>query len=371
MQQTRRVTGVAALARLARIAGTLALLVPAMGAPLRAQGTPKTFTATVGVKTEIDAGDGQITVSTKPTHGTTDTATDSGAGGKTHLFYTTSATETATSDTLTYKIGTQPEQTARITIAPKAPTTGGDQKSGGGTTPGDRPAQSGFSDDAYKTSFQALFVLFVLATVLESALALLFNWRPFVETFNARAVRPVISFAVSMSFVWWFKLDIVTTLVNAIQQSSIRSDLGGKILTAMVLAGGSAGINNLMVALGFRQVKTPETAVPKPAPTEGWIAVSIIRKAAVGPVSVCIGTPVGGQIPLVATIEESTRSPFYRYFFRDPGRFPGTGGYSVPAGSAIAVEVSAATATPGVTKTVGWGPKIIAAGAIINLQFDV
>src|SRR5437773_1039830 len=51
-------------------------------------------------------------------------------------------------------------------------------------------------DTVFSNSIKAIFVLFVLALVLESALAVIFNWRPFVETFNARATRPLISFVV-------------------------------------------------------------------------------------------------------------------------------------------------------------------------------
>ena len=39
----------------------------------------------------------------------------------------------------------------------------------------------GFSGAVYEQSARALFFLFVLAVILESGLAILFNWKPFVE----------------------------------------------------------------------------------------------------------------------------------------------------------------------------------------------
>jgi hypothetical protein len=37
------------------------------------------------------------------------------------------------------------------------------------------------SNSIYTQSFKALFVLFIIATILESGLAVLFNWRPFIQ----------------------------------------------------------------------------------------------------------------------------------------------------------------------------------------------
>ncbi|MBV8048301.1 MAG: hypothetical protein JO171_14175, partial [Paludibacterium sp.] len=178
---------------------------------------------------------------------------------------------------------------------------------------------TGFSDDASPEAFKALFLLFVLATVLESALAIVFNWRPFAETFNARAVRPVVSFFVSLGIVVVFKLDVVSGLAKLITPGVPSLDVAGTILTAMVLAGGSAAVNNLMVSLGFRQIRTPETTTPKPPLDKGWISVSVERTNAIkGPVTVGIGVETGGNIPVVASIDCSAR-PGLGYFLRDRG----------------------------------------------------
>lgn len=240
-----------------------------------------------------------------------------------------------------------------------------------GSAPVPAPAVTpGFSAQAYPEAVKALFLLFVLAVILESALAILFNWRPFVETFNARAVRPIISFVAAAVLVWHFDLDVVGKLARLIQPDIASDDWTGRILTAMVIAGGSAGVNNLMVSLGFRQARTPDTVAPKPPATEGWISVSVTRKQAKGQVSIFIGTEVNGRTPIAGVINQSTRAGWASYFLRDPGRFPGYGGYAVRAGSEVRVEVTGSDASGNaLTKT--WGPNLIAGGAIIDLKFEL
>lgn len=49
--------------------------------------------------------------------------------------------------------------------------------------------------NVYGGSAKALFALFAIAIVLESGLALIFTWRPFLTTFNSRAVKPLVSLA--------------------------------------------------------------------------------------------------------------------------------------------------------------------------------
>jgi hypothetical protein len=140
----------------------------------------------------------------------------------------------------------------------------------------------------------------------------------------------------------------------------------------MVIAGGSAAVNNLLVTLGFRQLRTPETVTPKPPLNKGWISVSVIRTNAIqGEVDVRIGVPdAAGTVPAVASLAKSTR-PGWRYFFRDPGRFPGSGGYTVNSGATVKVVCTATAKGGGALKTQAWGPNVIADGAIIDLTFTM
>ena len=269
-----------------------------------------------------------------------------------HIFYKAKDTSATVIENLTCTVGDQ-KQTVSIAVTPK------------------RSPTSGFSDEAYPQAFKALFLLLVLAIVLESALAILFNWRPFVETFNSRAVKPLVSLAFALALVYMFQIDLVTSLAKLISPNVPALDNTGRNLTAMVIAGGSAAVNNLMVGLGFRQQRTPETVAPTPPANKGWISVSIVRTDKIkGPVTVAIGVANGNQVPVVASLDRTTK-PAYRYFFRDRGRFPGSGGYAVAKGDSVTVKVSALKAEGSGTLEKTWGPNIIADGAIIDLTFTM
>jgi hypothetical protein len=140
----------------------------------------------------------------------------------------------------------------------------------------------------------------------------------------------------------------------------------------MVIAGGSAAVNQLMLALGFRPLRSPETVSPPPPANKGWISVSIVRTDKIrGPVTVGIGVKdANDMVPVVASLNGST-IPAYRYFLRDRGRFPGSGGYTVAKGDNITVTVSASKARGNGTVNKTWGPNIIADGAIIDLTFEM
>jgi hypothetical protein len=220
--------------------------------------------------------------------------------------------------------------------------------------------------EAYQEGFKALFVLFVLAVLIESALAIVFNWRPFVETFNARAVRPLVAVVVAYIFVEGFDLDIVTNLVNGATTAEHPSRPLGQILTAMIIAGGSAGVNSLFVALGYRERKTPETTAPKPPPTVGWIAVRLVSKPpeGSGSIDVCIGKPPAADKPppVVGTIKHKSRA-VVNYLLADKGRFPTYGGHAVAADSEVTIALMSGDET--IKK---WGPHTVAGGAIIDID---
>ena len=236
------------------------------------------------------------------------------------------------------------------------------------------------SPDVYSQSFKALFVLFILAVIIESGFAVLFNWRPFVETFNSRSVKPLVAFAFCWLFVEAFDLDITTRLVNVYSSTNYPVNLPGKIVTALVLAGGSSGVNNLMVSLGFRAPISSTPAPARPPPNEAWIAVRLNRRLARGPVTVRIGDPAAGALPVAGMIAGSAHpgGAVVSYFLRDRGRFPGTGGHriSVPAAAppTVRVELEGVTAAGAAIPAApgsSWGGYPVTAGAVIDLELTL
>ena len=230
-----------------------------------------------------------------------------------------------------------------------------------------------------------VLILLLVAILLESALAILFNWRPFVEIFNARAVRPLIAFGVSLVFVISYQFDAVSALMSAVTQTNSVGLPLGKILTAAILAGGSAGINTLLVALGFREVKTPTTAGPRPNPNEAWVALKILPESDLtDDVRVHIGPFIPDapndvtKIPLVAVLPAShmkERTAIWRFFFSETNRFPSYGGHSVPLGERcqIAIVANSSQSEKGTSRAIFPIPEgfLPAPGAIIDFSIQI
>lgn len=238
------------------------------------------------------------------------------------------------------------------------------------------PTDSAFGE-VYEASFKAIFLLFVLAVLLESALALLFNWKPFVENLVPRAVRPLIAFVVAFLFVRYFDLDIVTALVNAVTGKAYAASTPGMVLTAMIIAGGSAGVNSMLVALGFRQVRTPATAgPPKPPAGKAYISVRALKGEAVGDLYVYAGPPPAAGAPagtrplLLGVIKGRSVRNFFSWFVPDSGRLPRYGGHTVDPGRDYVIVVEGRKEDGTVVQ---WqvGPLQFADGAFVDLDVTV
>lgn len=224
------------------------------------------------------------------------------------------------------------------------------------------------SAELYSQSFKVLFVLFIIAVILESGLSVIFNWRPFIQLFDSRGMKTIISVGFALFFVSVFDLDVTTRLINVYSGSNFPVNLPGKIVTALVLAGGSSGVNNLLVALGFRSVKTEKQDAPQPPPTEAWVSVRLLRNRAKGPVTVRIG-PDGNALPVAGTIVgSSSGNRLLQYFLRDQGRFPTAGGFAVTPGQACQIRLEGVDATGASITSANWGPYPLAPGAIVDLE---
>ena len=234
----------------------------------------------------------------------------------------------------------------------------------------DTPAAPGFSGAAYEQAGRAVFFLFVLAVVLESALALLFNWKPFTDKLSPRAVRPLIAFFISLLFVYLLDIDVIGILASALNGSKLEVSHQGKIITAMVIAGGSSGVNTMLVALGFRSVKTPETSVPKPPPEKAWLAVRAPKGQAVGDLLVFVGPP--GNLALLGVIKgRSKAGSVASWFLSDPGRLPTYGGLVVPTDKTVTIEVIGKDERGMPLPPAVYGPLQFAKGALVDIDITL
>lgn len=230
--------------------------------------------------------------------------------------------------------------------------------------------------DLYAQSLAALTMLFVLAVLLESAFALIFNWRVFQAYFSARGVRTIIMVAGALALVNLFDIDIVASLVAAYNTPKgapivdVASGPASVLVTALILAGGSSGVHNIMKALGYRS-GMDETAAPTPPRDKAWVAVRVRRQATIGPLFVHLreGGPADANSPSPIAGMVLTRRPTLRgLLLRDASRFPQSGGYQVKANTLYRLTVEGKDAQGNPVVPINDIAYVFADGAIVDLE---
>lgn len=249
----------------------------------------------------------------------------------------------------------------------------------------------GLSDAVYSTSISALTVLFVMAVVLESAFAVIFNWRIFLAYFSTKGVKTIVMVVVSLILVYAFNLDVVASLITAyklpagsgapLDSSAFATEVAkvsgtvSKITTALVLAGGSAGVHNLMNALGFRSNREAEIE-PVPPQDEAWVAVKVKRVNAVGRVQVVISKvdamPQGEVAPpAIAGSIGFSRPRVSDLLLRNIDRFPQNGGYVVKPNEPYRILVEGQDKNGSTLTRLGDRYYVFAPRAIVDFQVEI
>lgn len=109
----------------------------------------------------------------------------------------------------------------------------------------------------FEVSLRALTALFVLAILIESALSVIFNWRLYLKFFSNRGMKTLIMIGVAALVVWTFNIDILEKMLASYGVPvSSESFFLSNLLTALILAGGSAGVYKILVALGYREARS-------------------------------------------------------------------------------------------------------------------
>lgn len=227
------------------------------------------------------------------------------------------------------------------------------------------------NEEVYERSFQAIFILFILAVVVESGLQLIFRWRPYVRNFDTSGVNALVAFGFSFLLVQMFNLDIATQLVNAYTSPAITypSSTVGSLLTAMIIAGGSAGVNRVFRGFGFRPIELPAEISGPRDETIAWISVMLDRNNAHGPVNVLFGDEANPSV--IGTIKgNQLQWPLFHYFIRNPGRFPQSGGFAVAVKSDQILKLVGTDVKGNVVEGT-WGPFNVGPRAIIDVEMNL
>lgn len=233
--------------------------------------------------------------------------------------------------------------------------------------------ESGPSQILSPEAGQELLFLLVLAALIEQALGLVFNWKPFVASFDRKAVRPLISFAVCLVVTSRFDPPLLGHLLPPGVLSTI--------LTAMILGGGSAAVNNLLKTLGLRDQLPAADAVPqgpRPPADKAWIAVIPKVKTEVTGTLTVVGT-VDGSTDVVqlgqVSAEAARTGRRWGLLLANKGRFPPVGGHAIAPGTWTiwleSTRLKAAPSPPPVTSENQWGPYKVEAGSIIDITLTI
>ena len=209
----------------------------------------------------------------------------------------------------------------------------------------------------------------VVVVVLESALSAVFTWRVYRAVFNHRALKMPIMFAVGLLVVIGFDYDVFAHVMK------LAGTAGGstwvtKVISALIVAGGSSGVNTLFQNLGLRSPLPEAPARPVLAQTEAWISVRVNGGAPSDIFQVAIkevetnGPQLAGSVevkPFGVRLREAWQS--------DARRFPNYGGWSVKAGQGYLIQVVDSRVENAEPKTVYQGS--FAPRAIIDFQVKV
>lgn len=247
--------------------------------------------------------------------------------------------------------------------------------------------------DMLGDSVMILVELFVLAVVLESALALIFTWAPFRETFNGQGVKPLVSFAAALALTGLFHTEILAKVVESYGgRHDHASDFLGQLIDSMIIAGGSSGVHTMLQKLGIRLPNASDADVPRPPVTKAWLAVLLKRRQARGPVQVeiaAVGAPAaadpaaGPDAPLSAadpaplwevcgTISGNAHvSHAAQFFLRDYGRFPTAFGWPVEPGTSYLLRLTGFDAAGQPVESVPYGPLTLATGASVDIDLTL
>jgi hypothetical protein len=98
---------------------------------------------------------------------------------------------------------------------------------------------------------EILLVFLVLSVVFEVALTPVFNWRVFLKYFEGKGVKTPVTVVLAFIVFWSYGLDVVSDLLVALGHPAPQT-VGGRLLTALLIAGGSDGVLRIFTKLGIR-----------------------------------------------------------------------------------------------------------------------
>ncbi len=198
-----------------------------------------------------------------------------------------------------------------------------------------------------------LLALFVVVTILESAMTTIFQWRVYRMLFNARAVKSVVMVLVGWGVVSLFDYDVFSRILALagvgaaeVGAETLKTRPSGfsTAMSALVLAGGSAGVNTLLRQFGFRALSSEEGTAPPLKEDEAWVSITIRRNRAIGAVRVHldeIATAADEAPALLGVVDDRWAiTKVFEMMLATPGRVPSYGGRKVKVGQSYRITAT-------------------------------
>jgi len=109
-----------------------------------------------------------------------------------------------------------------------------------------------------------LVYLAVFSIIFEIAVTPLFGWRLYKQYLGGKGWKMPIITALAFVVFWGYEMDIIYAMLNAMGvEGSIEKSIGGQALTALLIAGGSKNVHqilNRMKILGRAMKELPTTS---------------------------------------------------------------------------------------------------------------
>ncbi|MDD5059066.1 MAG: hypothetical protein PHQ60_14450 [Sideroxydans sp.] len=124
-------------------------------------------------------------------------------------------------------------------------------------------AASGDTGQTNQTLYDILFTYLAISIIFEVALHPVFNWSIFMKRFDGKGLKTPITVITAFIVFQNYDMDIIRDVLNAqhIDGSTTHSlAAGGKFLTALLIAGGSAGVLQIFRKLGIRPPEAERSA---------------------------------------------------------------------------------------------------------------
>ena len=103
-----------------------------------------------------------------------------------------------------------------------------------------------------------LVLLFVISVVFETALTPIFNWRFFAKHCEGKGVKTPVTIIAAVALLWNYDIDIFKHIVDAFageNSDKSSSSFIGRIMTGLIVAGGSGAVFTIFTNLGLRDPK--------------------------------------------------------------------------------------------------------------------